>query len=411
MSFLRTVSTRRLLALLAGLVVAIAGGTAIAVAASSGGPVPPPKPLARAIRAALTAPTVNGISARVTFTNHLIDSSDIQGADPLLKGASGRVWLAKNRLRLELQSENGDAQVVVNNGRFWAYDPSRKTVYQGSLPAGHAKDAAAKKRARGRAKREKVPSVANIQAQLNKAARHLSISRANPTDVGGHAAYSVRVSPKRNGGLLGGAQLAWDAARGVPLSIGVYARGDSSPVLELRVTRISYRPVKASVFSISPPAGSKVVNVSSSMGAGKDHPSGRKRHEKAVSGAGAVAKRLSFKLDSPSVLAGRTRQEVRLLGSGRESAALVTYGNGLNGIAVLEQKVKSGKAATGSAQSASDGGDRRGLSLPTVSVNGTTAQRLTTPLGTLIRFTRGGVTYTVVGSVPGSTADAAARGL
>ena len=40
MRFLRTVSTRRLLATIGGLVAAIAAGTAIAVAAAGSGPVP-----------------------------------------------------------------------------------------------------------------------------------------------------------------------------------------------------------------------------------------------------------------------------------------------------------------------------------------------------------------------------------
>jgi len=41
MRFLRTVSTQRLLAIIAGLVIAIAGGSAIALAAAGSGPVPP----------------------------------------------------------------------------------------------------------------------------------------------------------------------------------------------------------------------------------------------------------------------------------------------------------------------------------------------------------------------------------
>ena len=49
--------------------------------------------------------------------------------------------------------------------------------------------------------------------------------------------------------------------------------------------------------------------------------------------------------------------------------------------------------------------------LPTVTINGTTAQELDTALGTVVRFTRSGVTYTVLGSVKPSVADSAARGL
>ena len=58
------------------------------------------------------------------------------------------------------------------------------------------------------------------------------------------------------------------------------------------------------------------------------------------------------------------------------------------------------------------GGDRRGrLNLPTVSINGVSGQELDTALGTMVRFTRGGVTYTVLGSVVPARAKAAARGL
>src|ERR1700744_4815727 len=112
--FLRTASTRRLLATIAGTLAVIAGGTAIAVAATSSGPVPKAQPLASAVHQALWAPKLTGISANISLTNNLIDSSDFTGqsGDPILQGASGRLWLADDgRLRIELQSDNGDAQV------------------------------------------------------------------------------------------------------------------------------------------------------------------------------------------------------------------------------------------------------------------------------------------------------------
>src|ERR1700683_384665 len=116
MGFLRTVSTSRLLALIAAPVVVVGGGTAIAVAATSGGPGPKQESRAEAVHGALSAPAITGISARVTFTNSLIASSDLgQESDPLLTGGSGRLWLSTNHqlLRVELQGNNGDAQVVV----------------------------------------------------------------------------------------------------------------------------------------------------------------------------------------------------------------------------------------------------------------------------------------------------------
>src|SRR5579859_3138723 len=222
MRYLRTVSTRRLLAGVVGLVLAILGGTAIAIAAVGAGPVPRPKPLATAIRDALRAPSVTGISARVTFTNHLIDSTAIQGTDPLLSGGSGRLWLSPERgLRLELQSDNGDAQVVVNHGSFWAYDPTSNTVYEGRLPAGLLGDRSAHHTGSDTG----LPTVAQIQSAITRLAAHVSISGAIPGDVAGRPTYTVRVTPQGGGGLLGGIQLAWDAVRGVPLRFAVFARG------------------------------------------------------------------------------------------------------------------------------------------------------------------------------------------
>ncbi len=393
-----------------GLVVAIAGGSAIAVAASNGGPVPRPEPLAQAVRGTLTASSVPGISARVTFTNHLIDASNIQGTDPLLQGASGRLWLSPStdQLRLELQSDNGDAQAVVSNGSFWIYDPTSHTVYEGTLPAQSADGSKHKKTGS-----DAIPSLAQIQSQLSKLAQHINISGAIPSDVAGQAAYTMQVSPKHDGGLLGDAQLAWDAVHGVPLRFAVYARGDSSPVLELKATDVSFGQVPSSDFNVSPPSGSKVVKVSSS---GASHSalrrargaSAKRARGPEVSGAAAVASHLPFTLLAPSSLVGLPQQSVKLLDWGGSPAALVTYGQNLGGIAVIEQSASSAGKPGGSSQ----GGDHgQGLSLPTVSINGATGQELDTALGTVIRFTSGNVAYTVLGSVPAAAAEAAARAL
>jgi outer membrane lipoprotein-sorting protein len=393
MKFLRTAPTRTLLAMIAGVVVVIGGGTAIAVAASSGGPVPRREPLARAVRGVLTAPAVQGISARITFTNNLINASSIQGpTDPILQGASGRLWYSPgtHQLRIELQADNGDGQIVVNKRSFSIYDPSSNTAYEGTLPAGHG--SAERKAAH---KQASLPSVSQIQSELNKLAQHINLSGAIPGDIAGQPTYTVRVSPKHDGGLLGDVQLAWDAARGVPLRFAIYARGDSTPVLELKATDISFGRVSSSIFNVSPPNGAKLVKVSAPRSSNSHL---RKGH----------AQRLPFAVLAPKTLVGLPRQSVTHLDWGGSPAALVTYGQNLGGIAVVEQSAsKGGKLSLGSA----NGDHGSGLSLPTVSINGATGQELDTALGTMVRFTRGNVTYTVLGSVPPSAAEAAARAL
>ncbi len=410
---LRTITTRQLLTWVVAIVSVVVGGTAIALAATGSGPVPPPKRLANAAHDALAGPAPKGLTAKITFTNHLVSSSGIDGlhSDPLLLGASGRLWLTKGHFRIELQSGRGDAQVVADDQRFWVYDPRAHTVYRGDLPKELAGGVPSTKDTRD------VPSLDQVKSFISRLMEHASVSGATPDNVGGQRAYTVRISPKENGGLVGGAELAWDAYNAVPLKIGVFAKGGSSPVLELEATDVSYGPVSNSDFDVTPPPDAKVVQVATPSGSrdsGSHDAKDRSSKRAPVEGVDAVAKALPFKLSAPSTLAGMARSEVRLVNSSKHGTALVTYGQGLAGIAVLQQGRDSSKPAGKSApsqNSGGDGGDHGGLGLPTVSINGIDAQELATPLGTMIRFQRGDVDYTVLGSVQPATAEQAARGL
>ncbi|HET9720400.1 MAG TPA: hypothetical protein VFP55_10010 [Solirubrobacteraceae bacterium] len=405
MRLLRTVSTRRLLAGLAGLLIVCVGGSAIALAAVGSGPVPKHRSLAAALHRAMAARSVPGLYATIDFTNNLIGSSNIQGSDPLLNGGPGRLWVGRGRVRLEIQSSSGnDAEVVFNRGSFWAYDPAVNVVYRGGLPSG------AKPAMHASAKMDRIPSIAQIQKDLNRLAKRLSLSGARPTDVGGQPAYRVAVSPRTGGGLLGDLKLAWDANHGIPLDFAVYAKHDSTPVLELAASGISYGRQPASVFAIKPPSGARVVKISLPKAALGGRTRANRRHSgKAVSGLKAVSRHLSFALSAPAVLAGRARDSVSLIGAPGHHGAALFYGKGLGGILVIERPASAGGSALPS--STGGAGNGPGLTLPTVHINGAVAQQLPTPLGTVLQFTRRGVSYLVVGSVGPGTADAAARGL
>src|SRR5918999_5227399 len=131
MRFLRNASPVRLLTLLAA-TVALVLTAGFAQAALDSAPKPDPKPLDRAVLDAVNAPAVEGVSARVTFTNGLLPSGSLpNGAtSPLTAGAEGRLWLADDgRVRLELQSEAGDAQIVAGDDRVTIYDSASETAY------------------------------------------------------------------------------------------------------------------------------------------------------------------------------------------------------------------------------------------------------------------------------------------
>jgi outer membrane lipoprotein-sorting protein len=393
LTFLRRISTRRLLAICALALTLVIGGTAVALATSGGGPKPPAKPLANAVHDALEAPTVPGISADIHFTNNLVDAASLEGQDPILAGATGRLWASPaggGKLRLELQSEGGgnDSQVLVEGHHFQIYDGTAETVYEGTLPEeeGGAAEGSGE-----------VPSVGQIQKEIDQAGMRVDLSGAIPSDVAGQATYTLQAAPSHDGGLLGRVELAWDAANGIPLRAAVYSSESSSPVLELEATSVSFEAVNDSVFEISPPAEAKVVDLTPA-GAGGQHGDPTK-----AIGTEAVAGAVAFPLAAPPSLAGLPQGQVRAIEVDGHTAALVTYGKGLGGIAVIESK--SGPEA------GTPIGGEGGPSLPKVVIGDVKGEELDTALGSVLRFSREGVDYVMLGSVPPAAIEAAARDL
>ena len=394
MKLFRTLPTSRLVALIAAVAVVLVGGSAIAVAASGGsGSTPAPKPLAQALHDALSANAPAGITARITFTNNLFPSGALVGAagSALMSGASGRLWLNANGGRLELQSDAGDVQVVWNDTKLTIFDASSNTAYTVDLPK-QAADTGTTTTTHA------APSLDEISTFLTDFAKHWKVSDAQPSNVANEPAYTVDVSPSHDGGLLGSAELAWDASQGVPLKVAIYAQGSSAPALALEATHISFGAVPDSDIAVSPPAGAKIVDLSSQAsggGAGSNAPS--------VSGLAAVQAAVSFPVVAPDTLVGLPRQDVSLVGPQDSQAAVVVYGQGLGAIVVLERAKDASGAQSGTSSPLS--------ALPTVSLGGVTAHELSTQLGTVLGWDAGGVSYVLVGSLPSGAAEAAARAL
>jgi outer membrane lipoprotein-sorting protein len=370
-NLLRRLPLSRLL-LLCGLVAALGISITAFASAVGSGPTPQAKPLAVAVHDALTAPSVQGFSANVKLTNHLLEgvnlaSGNSSGAgqlasSPLLSGASGRLWIAKDgRVRLELQAEKGDTQLYYDGHTVSLYDAASNTVYRYAVPSG---EAGASKDGTTGADHHEAPSVAKIEEGISKLKQHANVSGATPSDVAGQPTYTVRVTPNEGGSLIGGAELAWDANNGTPLRAAIYSSTSSSPVIELAATdELSYGPVADSVFEFKPPAGAKIQDV--------------KLPEKSASNGSTPA------TDS----------------TGRPT--VTHHGKGISGVVVAEGKQTSTQK----------GSTTLPEGLPQVKINGLTATELPTALGTLLSFERSGVRYVLGGFVPPSTIEAVARGL
>jgi len=382
-SYLRRASTRSLIIVIVAVCALAAGGAAIATAAAGGGPTPPPKPLDQAINDALSATPPAGVTADVQFTNNLFPSGGLLGqtGSALMAGASVRLWLTNDgHGRIELQSDAGDVQIVWDPQTISVYDASSNTVYRANLP---------QQTSTSGTDTNTPPTLAEIDSFLTNLGADWALTGAQPTDVAGQPAYSVSVSPKHDGGLLGSLRLAWDASQGTPLRVGVYAQGDSTPVLELAVTNISYGAVASGDVNVAPPAGAKVVDLGGGTpDTGSSTP--------AVTGFAAVQAAAPFTVVAPDTLVGLPRKDVRLVGG---DTVIALYGQGLGRIALVERKVDSSTTGSNGVLS----------SLPTVSLDGLTAHELATQLGTVLEWQSGGTSYVLAGSLPASAAETAAR--
>ena len=366
MNFLRRLPLYRLLLLCAVVLAVGVSATAIALALGSG-PKPPAKPLAQAVHDALEAPSVQGVSANIKLTNNLLEGANLasgssQGAglasSPLLTGGSGRLWISKDgRVRIELQAEKGDTQLIYDGHTISLYDATTNTLYRYTPSASGAPTSSSSS-----GEDHQAPSVAKIEEAIAHAEKNVTVSGATPTDVAGQPAYTVHVAPKESGSLLGGAELSFDAGNGAPLRAAIYSSTSQSPVIELAATEVSFASVPASVFEFTPPANAKIEDLST--------PSGTETH-KASDQAG-------------------------------EKPQLTTHGQGPSTVAVLEKKLPAGSKQGSSA--ALEG-------LPKVSINGASATELRTELGTLLSFERSGVRYVVAGAVGPGAIEALARGL
>lgn len=371
MNIFRRLPLFRLLIALACAVAVGVIATALAFALGAG-PTPAPKPLADAIHDALAGAqgeTVQGVSANITYTNSLLEGASLASggnsgeltSSPLIAGASGRLWIAKDGdVRIELQSEQGDTQILYDGHTLQLYDAATNTLYRYTPPAREAGATEGGQAGGSAGKQHEVPSVAKIEEAIANLSKHVDVSGATPTDVAGQPAYTVRVSPKEGGSLLGGAELSFDAANGAPLRTAVYSSASSSPVIELAASEVSFGPVESSVFAITPPANAKVQEITFS-------------HEH--------------------------HQAAKTSGEGQKPK-LTTHGEGVTTIAVLEMKAKG---ASGDSESLEG--------LPKVTIDGTSASELRTELGTLLTFERAGVRYLVAGAVAPTAVEEVARGL
>ena len=334
------------------------------------------------IHDALPATAAAAASPRAsTFTNGLFPSGALTGqaGSALMSGAT-RPPLVTNdgRGRLELQSDAGDAQITWNDDEVTRL----RRVVEHRVP----RDAAAAEPTRlGR--RSTPPSLDEITTSLDEARRARGRLRREPTNVAGQPAYTRPVSPKHDGGLLGSAELAWDAAQR-----RAAARRDLRAGRDVAGARARRRPTSPSAPSRRPTSTSRRPRARRSS-------TSRRRLGPAGSGTDDAAGRPGSRRSRPrpaSRSSPRTRSSACRASTSGSSAATTaarspSTAQGLGAIVVAERKADA-PASNGHARSTLPDGLARRRRPRTSS---------RPPLGTIARRgDRAASRYVVAGSVP-----------
>jgi outer membrane lipoprotein-sorting protein len=356
--------------------------------------------LSKVARVPETAPD---FSATLTVEQSVIPAQILEAAGQESGfAASGpqtaRVWYGgPERLRAELQGENGDRVFVHDGERAWAYNGTTNTLKTGERPP--------ESQASEPPGAESPPSPAEVDRMLAELAPTSELTQGTPVRYAGREAYVLTLSPKDEGStLVDHVHVLIDSETFLPLELSLYAQGKPDPVFSWRVSDLDVGPVPAERFQFEAPPGARVIPFDE----GREElrkPETRAAVEPEEVETVAEAQRLvDFEIgELASPPGGRELTGVYLKGA---DGVVLTYGSGWGTVVLAQGSQNDGAAAP--RRVVAGGND---LALPTVYLGGLEATELSTPVGTGLRWNAHGVSYALAGSVPASELERAAREL
>ena len=307
---------------------------------------------------------------------------------------TARVWRGgPEQLRAELQGENGDKVVVKNGAEVSVYDGASNTLKVGEKPEAEGPP-------------EGGLSPEEIDEYLAEISPTSNLTTGAPVEFAGRWAYPLTLEPKdRSLTLIERAEVLVDAEAFVPLRFELYAEETPEPVARYEAQDFEVGPVPDRRFEFETPPGATVERIEPPDGVHADE--GREGSEPEAVGSVEEAGELAgFPVEGlAEAPGGRQLEEIRAASGG----AVLTYGSGWGTVVLAE---KTGGDEVPEPQQETGDGREGGLQLPTVDLGGGVgAREVATPVGTVLSWSSGGVSYTLAGSVPAAELEAAARTL
>jgi len=184
-------------------------------------------------------------------------SDPLSGLSLLSGSHTFKIWYdGPTRVRIAVPVTLGEADLRRDGRNVWLWDSRTGQATHYVLP--------------GAFTAPPTPSTPSQNAPTpQQVARQILAAVGKTTTVGlqpnvmiaGQAAYQLSLAPRDSRSLIGQVTIAIDARDSLPLRVQVFARGASSPALQVGYTSLSFARPAASNFPFTPPPGAKVKTI------------------------------------------------------------------------------------------------------------------------------------------------------
>ncbi len=226
--------------------------------------VSPQQLISNVLRVAQSPPSFSG-----TATSHLdlgfpAPPANLGGADGplsvLLQDQTFRVWSSPDGIRVAEMLPFGERDMIANATDAWAWDSTTSTAVHFARPAPGSPT--------GSAPESPAPTMGDPASVattiLEKVRPYAEVSVSTSAWVAGEPTYTLVLTPSSPWTLVGHVDISVDADSWVPLQLQIYPRSSDTPAIQLGFTGVDFAHVDRSMFSFSPPAGTKVEQASAS---------------------------------------------------------------------------------------------------------------------------------------------------
>ena len=184
-------------------------------------------------------------------------SDPLSGLSLLSGSHTFKIWYdGPTRVRIAVPVTLGEADLRRDGRNVWLWDSRTGQATHYVLPAASTAALTPSTPA------QSAPTPQQVARQILAAVGKTTTVGLQPNVmIAGQAAYQLSLAPRDSRSLIGQVTIAIDARDSLPLRVQVFARGASSPALQVGYTSLSFARPAASNFPFTPPPGAKVKTI------------------------------------------------------------------------------------------------------------------------------------------------------